>query len=645
MTDHIRNFVIIAHVDHGKSTLADRFLELTGTVTQNKLVEQMLDLNPIERERGMTIKMQPVRMVWKPDHAEILSSQLESQNKPRIQGPNQPFAPTDRLEIKNSNSGFSNSEFILNLIDTPGHVDFYYEVERALACVEGAILLVDATKGVQAQTLASYDLAKRANLTIIPVVNKIDLTQANPDQAASEISRLISATSQISFVSAKTGQGCRQLLKRVIEEIPSPKSGSDQIARALVFDSLFDPHRGVIAHTRVFDGSYRAGDSIMLMAKTSRAKAVEVGFFSPARTPSTELKSGEIGYIVTDQKYIRNVRIGDTVTKVQLSKPKAQKKETQEYIKALPGYQPPNILVWASIFPSSPSDSPLLQKSLEKLQLNDASLSVEPEHSLALGPGFRIGALGLLHLDIIRERLEREYGQSVIVTTPSVAYQIVTRSGKVLTITGVPEFPDQSTIAQISEPIVSARILVPAQFLGRVFELIQSHRGVVKDQSRLGPNRVELTVELPLAQIVINFNDQLKSISSGFGSVSYRPIGQRTSDLVKLDIIVANELVSPLARIVHRSQLEVLARQSVSRLKQLLHRQNFEFRIQAVLGGKVLASERIAPLRKDVTAKLYGGDVTRKRKLLDKQKAGKKRLRQFGSVAIPPEVFAVVARH
>lgn len=599
--NNIRNFCIIAHIDHGKSTLADRMLELTGTVDPAKLQPQMLDRNPIERERGITIKLQPVRMIFEFENSRINNSRIESDSK-----------------------------YILNLIDTPGHVDFSYEVSRSLAAVEGAILLVDASQGVQAQTLANLYQAQKQKLKIIPVINKIDLPHAEPEKAALELVNLLNISQdEIIFASGKTGDGVKEILERIVRDVPAPTGKIDQALRALIFDSVYDRHRGVVTFVRIVDGAIKKGEKIKLIGSQAADYADEVGYFVPDQLAAEELTAGEIGYIVTGLKDIRQVRVGDTITE------KSKMDETQP----LTGYHRPEPMVYASVFPISQSDYPLLKDGLEKYALSDGSLSVTPENSPVLGFGYRLGFLGLLHVEIVSERLSREYNLDLLVTTPHVEHKIILSSGQEQIITSAVDLPDASRLKEIQEPWAQLVILSASQYLGKIIELLQSHRASEAQTTYINEETVETTVEIPLSELIVTFYDELKSVSSGYASMSYHRIGFRPGKLVKLDIRLADELIDALSSIVPQDQLEKIARQRVAKLKELVPKQQFEVKIQALTGGRVIASERISALRKDVTAKLYGGDVTRKRKLLEKQAAGKKRMKQFGKINLPNDVF------
>jgi GTP-binding protein LepA len=585
----IRNFCVIAHIDHGKSTLADRMIEMTGTVANREMKDQLLDQMDLERERGITIKLQPVRMHYQKD----------------------------------------GEEYILNLIDTPGHVDFAYEVSRSLAAVEGAIILVDASQGVQAQTLSTLYQAVDQNLTIIPVINKIDLPHAEPERRAQELIKLLGCNSdEVVFASGKTGLGVPQILDQVVDRVPAPSLLQDDELRALVFDCIYDPYRGVIAYVRIVDGSLPENSSIRLIQGNKQTDALEVGYFLPQREKTEILNTGEIGYIVTGLKEVSDIGIGDTITLASRSS-----------TNALPGYRLVTPMVFASLYATDSEQYPLLRDSISKLKLNDAALQFTSEHSPALGFGFRCGFLGMLHLEIVIERLKREYDIDVIATVPSVAYQIATTGGEVIEVHNPSELPDITRIESMSEPWVRLEIVTPKTYLGGIMELTQNHRGIYKETQYLDEERVVLSYEIPLAEIVVSFYDELKSLSSGYGSMSYDIIGFQQADLVKMDVMVAANPIDALSSIVPRSRAAAVGKLMCERLKALIPRHNFEVAIQATIGGKIIARETISAMRKDVTAKLYGGDVTRKNKLLDKQKKGKKKMKRFGSVDIPSNVF------
>lgn len=581
----IRNFCIIAHIDHGKSTLADRMLEVTQTVGARDMKEQVLDQMDLERERGITIKLQPVRMLYK-DH-------------------------------------------ILNLIDTPGHVDFSYEVSRSLAAVEGAVLLVDASQGVQAQTLTTLYQAIEQNLTIIPVINKIDLPHAEPERRAEELMRLLGCKrEEIIFASGKTGQGVTELLDRVIQEVPSPTGNPEGPLRGLVFDCIFDPYRGVVAYLRIVDGSLEEHSNVKLIQGNKETEALETGYFLPSRKATPTLKTGEIGYIITGLKEVSDIGIGDTLT---VSK--------QSALEALPGYRVVTPMVFASLYPSDGDDYSVLRDAIGKYKLNDSALSYIPENSPALGFGFRCGFLGMLHLEIVTERLHREYGADVIATVPSVAYEIVTTSDETIEIHNPNELPEVTRIKTIAEPWVKLELVTPKDYLGNVMDLSQRHRGIFKGTQFLDTERAVVSYEMPLSEIVVNYYDELKSVSSGYASMSYELMGFQEADLVRVDMMIAGDKVEPLSVIVPRSQSESMGRRICEKLKELIPRQNFEIALQATINGRIIARETLSAFRKDVTAGMYGGDVTRKNKLLDKQKKGKKRMKRFGKVDIPNTVF------
>ena len=594
---NIRNFCIIAHIDHGKSTLADRFLELTKTVEKRQMKEQLLDQLDLERERGITIKLQPVTMDY----------QLQTTN------------------------------YKLNLIDTPGHVDFTYEVSRSLAAVEGALLLVDATQGIQAQTLANYYLAREQGLKIIPVVNKIDLPAAQADACKSEISSLLDCSQDdILEVSAKTGQGVEKVLEKVIEVVPPPEGNEKEPLQALVFDSVYDDYRGVIAYVRLLNGFIKSRDEIHMMGTKAHDEALEVGQFKPMLVKKDSLQAGEIGYVVTGFKKVESCRVGDTLTLVK----------DKSSIKPLAGYKEVKPMVYAGIFTKEGHDFGKLREGMEKLKLNDAALAFEPERSTALGFGFRCGFLGLLHLEIMQERLRREYDLNLIVTVPSVAYNVFLNDGKMVEIKSPQELPDPAHIKSIEEPWVKADIITPSQYIGGIMTLVQEKRGEYLNTEYLDQDRVILHYEIPLASILVDFYDKLKSVSSGYASLNYELMGHRPADVVKMDILVAEDPVEALSIIVYRDEAHHSGKKIVVSLKKTIPRGMFEIKLQAAVGGKVVAAERISPMRKDVTAKLYGGDVTRKRKLLEKQKKGKKKMKALGkgSVDIPTEAYMSVLK-
>jgi GTP-binding protein LepA len=614
---NVRNFCIIAHIDHGKSTLADRILELTSTVEKRKMKEQLLDQMDLERERGITIKLQPVRMSYRtsiPNNQETKAKQITNSNN----------------QIPN------NQEYILNLIDTPGHVDFGYEVSRSLAAVEGAVLLVDATKGVQAQTLSNLYLAIEQGLEIIPVVNKIDLPNANTEKTKKEIVHILGCKeNEILSASGKTGQGVDEILRTIIEKIPAPKGKAEKPLRALIFDSKYDTYKGVVAYVRIVDGHVKRDDRIRMMANHKESTTIEVGYFKPEYLPAEILNAGDIGYIATGLKSVEYCRVGDTIT-VEGDK---------ELVQSLPGYKEVRPMVYAGFYPIEGDTYNIMRDALEKLKLNDAAFVFEPESNLALGKGFRCGFLGLLHLEIIKERLEREFNFSPTITTPSVVYEIKTKgSSEIKKIYSTAQMPDPSVLEEISEPFVKLDIITPSQYLGSIMDLMGSLRSSYLNTEYIDMERILLTFEVPLMDIIVNFHDDLKSVSSGYASMSYELIGYRASDLVKLDILLAGEIVEALSRIVPRIRVHSEGKRIVEKLKDAIPRQNFVIPVQAALGGKIVARETIRPFRKDVIAKLYGGDVTRKNKLLEKQKKGKKKMSSTGKVKIPSEAYLAVLK-
>lgn len=593
--EKIRNFCIIAHIDHGKSTLADRFLEITGTVNKRDLKEQTLDTMELERERGITIKLQPARMEYSP------------------------------TKISNSDT----SAYILNLIDTPGHVDFSYEVSRSLAAVEGAILVVDASQGIEAQTLSTLYAAIDAGLEIIPVVNKIDLPHAEPERVRDEVVGLLGCQKEdVVFASGKTGEGVAEILNQIIKKVPPPKSEENEETKALIFDSFYDSYKGVMIYVRVFSGEIKKGSKLIFMAENNSAEAIEVGHLKPKLDPKESLKNGEIGYIVTGLKETSKARVGDTVTE-----PKNQAKES------LSGYKKIKPFVFAGIYTTVGDDFPLLRNALEKLSLSDSSLEYEPENSQALGFGYRCGFLGLLHMEIIKERLEREFNLALITTTPSVSYEIEKTNQEVIYISSPSELPEKTEIKEIREPFQRLEIVTPTEFIGNIMELVQSKRGIFKSTSYLDEKRVILTYECPLSEIVTDFYDRLKSVSSGYASVNYEFIGYRAENLVKIDILINGDPFDTLATIAHKEFAQKQGEKLVKKLKELIPKQNFKIPLQAAIGGNIVAREDISAFRKDVTAKLYGGDVTRKRKLLEKQKKGKEKMKMVGRVEIPSDTF------
>jgi len=626
----IRNFCIIAHIDHGKSTLADRMLELTGTVQKREMKEQLLDQMDLERERGITIKLTPVRMVWKPSQLPITNNQLST--KSQLSNSN---CSNENLEIRNSELEIKDSTFVLNLIDTPGHVDFQYEVSRSLAAVEGAILLVDATQGIEAQTLSVLYSAVDNNLEIIPVVNKIDLPAARPDEVAEEIVKILGCKKEdILYASGKTGEGVPEILDKIIEKIPAPKGEENKPLKALIFDSVYDPYRGVVAYVRIFDGEMARGNNFYLMETESGDSAIEVGYFKPKYFAHSPLSAGEIGYLVTGFKEVAEARVGDTIT--------LKEKPADS---PLPGYKQIQPSVFASIYCTEGDDYPELKEAIEKLKLNDASLSYEQERSDALGFGFRCGFLGLLHMDIVRERLEREYNLSLVVSSPTVRYFVIENNGEEEEVAKPGDLPDRGSIREIREPWVKLEVFTPKDYVGALMEAVQKKRAIFKNLEYIDENRAIIHYEAPLAEVIIDLYDTLKSVSKGYASMSYEPLDYRASDLEKVDILINLEKVDALSFIIHKSKTQSEARRIVERLKELIPRQNFEIKIQASIGASIIASERISPFRKDVTGHLYGGDVTRKNKLLDKQKKGKKKMKSIGRVEVPSDVFVKVLRN
>src|SRR6187455_374631 len=585
----IRNFCIIAHIDHGKSTLADRMLQLTGVVEERAMRAQYLDRMDIERERGITIKAQNVRLPWKVGATEI----------------------------------------VLHLIDTPGHVDFTYEVSRALEACEGAVLLVDAAQGIEAQTLANLYLALDRDLHIIPVLNKIDLPAADPEKYAKELASLIGGKPEdVLRVSGKTGFGVEELLEHVVRQIPAPKGDPNAPSRAMIFDSVYDSYRGVITYVRMIDGTLSPRERIQMMSTRAIHELLEIGVSSPEPTPTRGLGVGEVGYLITGVKDVRQSKVGDTVTNA--AKPSKN---------ALPGYTDPKPMVFSGLYPIDGSDYPVLREALDKLKLSDASLNYEPETSVALGFGFRCGFLGLLHLEIVTERLEREFGLDLISTAPSVTYEVRTDDKKHYTVTNPSEFPTGGKISSVTEPMVKAAILAPKDYVGTIMELCQSRRGTLIGMEYLGEDRVEIRYNMPLGEIVFDFFDHLKSKTAGYASLDYEPAGDQEGDLVKVDILLQGEPVDAFSAIVHRDKAYAYGVLMTERLKKLIPRQQFEVPIQAAIGARIIARESISAMRKDVLAKCYGGDITRKRKLLEKQKEGKKRMKMVGRVEVPQEAF------
>jgi GTP-binding protein LepA len=592
---HIRNFSIIAHIDHGKSTLADRMLELTGTVEQRKMREQVLDEMELERERGITIKMTPARMRWQQD----------------------------------------GEQYLLNLIDTPGHIDFSYEVSRAMKAVEGAILLVDATQGVQAQTLTTLYSAQELGLTIIPVLSKIDADHAQPDVVAQQLAQLLHCSpDDVIRTSGKTGEGVAGLLKTLCEQIPAPETAypDTDSARALVFDFDYSSHRGIVVYVRVFDGTMAKGDALSLIQAEATFQAIEVGTFAPETKSTDQLETGEIGYIVTGIKRAGIASVGDTLTR--------QKKP----LPALAGYMHPKPVVWASIFPESQDDFSLLRQALERLKLSDSSLSFEEEASNILGRGFRCGFLGMLHLEIVTERLRREFDLAVTVTTPSITYEVHDKDGTTDRIYSPAKFPDDGSVQWVQEPWVNAKVITPGEYIGPIIELLYEHEAILGDSDTFEDGRTTINVEMPLRELMREFFGKLKSHTSGFASLSYEIADMRPADVVRLDLLVAEELVPAFSRIVARRRVQEEAEQMVDKLYELLPRQMFVTKIQARAMGRIISARKLPALRKDVTAPLYGGDVTRKRKLLEKQKKGKKKMQSQAKVNIPQDVFMKMMR-
>ncbi|MCD8021505.1 MAG: translation elongation factor 4 [Lachnospiraceae bacterium] len=592
----IRNFCIIAHIDHGKSTLADRIIEMTGLLTSREMQEQVLDNMDLERERGITIKSQAVRIIYKADDGE---------------------------------------EYIFNLIDTPGHVDFNYEVSRSLAACEGAILVVDAAQGIEAQTLANVYLAIDHDLDVMPVINKIDLPSAEPERVIHEIEDVIGIEAEDApQISAKTGQNVHEVLEQIVTKIPAPKGDADAPLQALIFDSVYDSYKGVIIFIRIMNGSVKKGTRIRMMATGAEAEVVEAGYFGPGQfIPCDELSAGMVGYLTASLKNVKDTRVGDTVT--DANRPCAE---------PLPGYKKVNPMVYCGMYPVDGAKYPDLRDALEKLQLNDASLHYEPETSVALGFGFRCGFLGLLHLEIIQERLEREYNLDLITTAPSVIYKVYKTNGEVIELTNPTNLPDPSEIEYMEEPLVEAEIMVTTEYLGAIMELCQKRRGIYEGMEYMEETRARLKYTMPLNEIIYDFFDALKSRSRGYASFDYEMKGYMRSDLVKLDILVNKEEVDALSFIVHADTAYERGRKMCEKLKQEIPRQLFEIPIQAAIGSKIIARETVKAMRKDVLAKCYGGDITRKKKLLEKQKEGKKRMRQFGSVEIPQKAFMSVLK-
>ncbi len=592
---HIRNFSIIAHIDHGKSTLADRLIEYTGTLTKREMEEQILDSMDLERERGITIKAQAVRSIY---------------------------------------TARDGQEYMLNFIDTPGHVDFTYEVSRALAACEGALLVIDATQGIEAQTLANVYLALDNDLEIIPVINKIDLPSADPERVKHEIEDVIGIdASEAVLTSAKTGIGIEDVLEAIVAKIPAPKGDAKKPLKALVFDSKFDAYKGVVLYFRVIDGCVRKGMKIRMMATGAEFEVTEVGVFKPNPVIVDELDAGQVGFLAAAIKNVKDARVGDTIT--DANNPADE---------ALPGYRKATPMVYCGLYPVENSDYDNLRDALEKLQLNDASLVFEPETSVALGFGFRCGFLGLLHMDVIKERLEREYNLALITTAPNVIYEVFRTNGDVELVDNPSNFPDPTVIDHVEEPYVNATIIVPKDYVGAVMELSQEKRGEYENMTYLDETRVMIHYALPLSEIIFDYFDRLKSATRGYASLDYELAGYRASDLVKVDILLNGDPVDALSAIVHREKATVRGRQLVEKLRSLIPRQMFEIPVQAAIGNKIIARENVRALRKDVLAKCYGGDISRKRKLLEKQKEGKKRMKQVGSVELPQEAFMAILK-
>ncbi len=591
----IRNFSIIAHIDHGKSTLADRLLQETGTVASRDMKEQFLDNMELERERGITIKLQAARMNYR---------------------------------------GKDGEDYVLNLIDTPGHVDFSYEVSRSLAACEGALLVVDASQGVEAQTLANVYLALEHNLEIIPVLNKIDLPGADADRVKHEIEEIIGLDcSNAIEASAKAGIGIEDILEAIVERVPAPEDTLDKPLRALIFDSYYDSYRGVIVYFRVMDGTMRKGDRVKLMVSKKEFEIDELGVLSPTQVQVDELHAGEVGYFAAAIKSVADARVGDTITLARQAAPEP-----------LPGYVEAKPMVFCGLFPTDADQYPDLREALGKLQLSDAALQFEPETSSAMGFGFRCGFLGLLHLEIVQERLEREYGLDLITTAPSVVYQVTTTQGDVIRVDNPAQLPDPQQREKIEEPFVKLEIITPESFVGTLMELCQTRRGIFKDMKYLTPERTTLVYEMPLAEVVTDFFDQMKSRTKGYASMEYQLIGYRAGELVRLDILINGDRVDPLATIVHRDKAYAVGRSLAEKLRELIPRHQFKIPIQAAIGGKIIASEHIPALRKDVLAKCYGGDISRKKKLLQKQAKGKKRMKAIGTVDVPQDAFMAVLK-
>ncbi|MBI5955179.1 MAG: elongation factor 4 [Chloroflexi bacterium] len=595
MTDHIRNFCIIAHVDHGKSTLADRLLQLTGAISERDMTEQALDTMDLEREKGVTIKASAVRMFY---------------------------------------TALDNQKYEMNLIDTPGHVDFGYEVSRALKACEGAILVVDATQGIEAQTLANLYQALEADLTIVPVINKIDLPSARPDEVAEDVGSLLGVEpDSVIRISAKDGLNVEQVLEAIVKRIPPPQDVDDKPVRALIFDAHYDPYKGVIAYVRIIEGSIKSTDVLRMIVTQSDLRPVEIGIFVPGMQPVQRLGSGEVGYVATGFKTVHECRVGDTITLA-----------AAPALEPLPGYRTPKPMVFAGIYPVEADDYTTLRESLDKLQLNDASLTFQPETSQALGFGFRAGFLGLFHMEIIQERIEREYDLDVLFTAPSVEYEILTVGDEVLTVDSPAELPDPSKILEVREPWMNIEIITPTDYYGPIMDLVIKRRGIFKQQEYPAPHRVQLDFEIPLSEIIVDFFDHLKSRTKGYASLDYQFLEYRVDKLQKLEILVNGEPVDALAAIVHEKDAYHKGQRLITKLKELIPRQLFDVAVQASSGGRIISRANVKATRKDVLAKCYGGDITRKKKLLEKQKKGKKRLKMVGNVEIPQDAFMAVLK-
>ncbi len=595
MTDHIRNFCIIAHVDHGKSTLADRLLQLTGAISEREMTAQVLDTMDLEREKGVTIKASAVRMYY---------------------------------------TAKDNQKYEINLIDTPGHVDFGYEVSRALKACEGAVLVVDATQGIEAQTLANLYQALDADLTIIPVINKIDLPSARPDEVAEDVGSLLGVPPEaVLRVSAKEGVNVDQILEAIVTRVPPPKDLDDAPLRALVFDSHYDSYKGVVAYVRVVEGSFKSTDVLRMFSTREEMRPVEIGIFAPSMKATETLGSGEVGYIATGFKTVHECRVGDTITRA-----------AQPASNPLPGYQTPKPMVFAGIYPVEADDYPELRDSLEKLQLNDASLTYQPETSQALGFGFRAGFLGLFHMEIIQERIEREYNLDVLFTAPSVEYQVLMIDDSVIPVDSPAELPDESKIVEVREPWMTIEIITPTDYYGPIMDIVTKRRGIFKQQEYPAPHRVQLDFEIPLSEIIIDFFDDLKSRTKGYASLDYQFLEYRPDELQKLEILVNGEPLDALATIVHQKDAYHKGQRLITKLKDLIPRQLYDVAVQASSGGRIISRANVKATRKDVLAKCYGGDITRKKKLLEKQKKGKKRLKMVGNVEIPQDAFMAVLK-